>query len=144
MLALFMALGVRSMYLRSIWGTDGDPADVDSELRGLASLGGGESSAGPYTGIKALMLAVLDNGIASYLSSTPRIRAEAEYWISTSARRSPFSFTVVCETLRLEPEAVRVALQRLREQQGKPVRSLGRRRQNVRRAGRVLARKTGS
>ena len=132
------------MHLRSIWGTDGIASGVDPEVQEIASLGGGESSAGPYTGIKALMLAVLDNGIASYLSATPRIRAEAEYWIATSARRSPFSFTVVCETLRLEPDAVRAALQRLRAQQGKPLRSLGRRRQNVRRSGRVLARKTGS
>ena len=132
------------MHLRAIWGTNGGSSGDDPDLRDIISLGGGESSAGPYTGIKALMLAVLDNGIASYLSSTPRIRAEAEYWIGTSARRSPFSFTVVCETLRLEPDAVRAAVQRLRAQQGKALRSLGRRRQNVRRAGRVLARKTGS
>jgi hypothetical protein len=130
------------MHLRSVWANEG--SDFDLDLFGVCSLGGGEPSAGPYTGIKALMLAVLDNGIASYLSSTPRIRAEAEYWISASGRRSPFSFTVVCETLRLEPEAVRAALQRLRDRGRGPVRSIGRRRQNVRRAGRLLARKTGA
>jgi hypothetical protein len=137
-----MALGAKNMHLRSAWANEGSDLDVD--LFGFRSLGGGEPSAGPYTGIKALMLAVLDNGIASYLSATPRIRAEAEYWISASGRRSPFSFTVVCETLHLEPEAVRAALRRLRDRGRSPVRSIGRRRQNVRRAGRLLARKTGS
>jgi hypothetical protein len=119
-------------------------SDFDLDLLGVSSLGGGQPSAGPYTGIKALMLAVLDNGIASYLSSTPRIRAEAEHWIGTSGRRSPFSFTVVCETLRLEPDAVRAALRRSRDREGGPIRSVGRRRQNVRRAGRLLVRKTAS
>jgi hypothetical protein len=137
-----MALGAKNMHLRSVWANEGSELDVD--LFGVCSLGGGEPSAGPYTGIKALMLAVLDNGITSYLSSTPRIRAEAEYWIDASGRRSPFSFTVVCETLRLEPDAVRAALRRLRDREGRPLRSIGRRRQNVRRAGRLLARKTGS
>jgi hypothetical protein len=137
-----MALGAKNMHLRSVWANEG--SDFDLDLFGVCSLGGGEPSAGPYTGIKALMLAVLDNGIASYLSSTPRIRAEAEYWIGASGRRSPFSFTVVCETLRLEPDAVRAALRRLRDREGRPIRSIGRRRQNVRRTGRLLARKTGS
>jgi hypothetical protein len=138
-----MSLGAKNnMHLRSVWANQGSDLDVD--LLGVCSLGGGEPSARPYTGIKALMLAVLDNGIASYLSSTPRIRAEAEYWISAPGRRSPFSFTVVCETLRLEPDAVRVALRRLRNREGGPIRSIGRRRQNVRRAGRLLVRKTGS
>ncbi len=123
-------------------GREFDP-DFDLDVRGPASVCGGEPTSGPYTGIKALMLAVLDNGIACYLSPTPRIHAEAEYWITTNARRSPFSFAVVCETLKLEPDAVRAALQRLREQQDQgPIRGLGRRRQNVRRSGRLLASKS--
>jgi len=138
-----MALGVKNMRVRSVW-MHGEGSDLDLDLFGVFSLGGGEPSAGPYTGIKALMLAVLDNGIASYLSSAPRIRAEAEHWIGTSGRRWPFSFTVVCETLRLEPDAVRAALRRLRARGGEPMRAIGRRRQNVRRAGRLLARKTAS
>jgi hypothetical protein len=131
------------MRLRSV-SLNGEGSGRDLGLFGIGALGGGESSARPYTGIKALMLAVLDNGIASYLSPTPRIRAEAEYWIDTSGRRSPFSFTVVCETLRLEPDAVRAALRRLRDRGGEPLRTIGRRRQNVRRAGRLLVRKTAS
>jgi hypothetical protein len=138
-----MALGAKNLHVRSVW-VNGEGSDFDPDLFGGCSLGGGQSSTEPYTGIKALMLAVLDNGIASYLSSTPRIRAEAEYWINASGRRSPFSFTVVCETLRLEPDAVRAALRRLRDGEGGPIPTIGRRRQNVRRAGRLLMRKTGS
>jgi len=73
---------------------------------------------GEYTGTKALMLAVLDNGIRSYLGPAGRIRTEAEYWVNGGDRRSPFSFTVVCETLGLEPDAVRGALRRGRPQNG--------------------------
>ncbi len=124
------------------FGSDTDSGDLDLDVLGLSSVGGGEPTCGPYTGIKALMLAVLDNGIACYLSSTPRIHAEAEYWIMANARRSPFSFAVVCETLRLEPDAVRAALRRLRERNHGPLSSLGRRRQNVRRAGRLLAKRS--
>ncbi len=119
-------------------------SDLDTDLLGLTALGGGEPGDGPYTGIKALMLAVLDNGIAGYLSTVPRIRAEAEYWVIAAGQRSPFSFNVVCETLRLEPDAVRGALRRMRER-GKPARrTLVRRRPNVRREGRLLASKRTS
>ena len=52
--------------------------------------------------------------------------------------RSPFSFTVVCETLGLEPDAVRTALRRLRANQQvlnqPPVK---RSRPNVHRYGRI-------
>ncbi len=129
------------MHLRG-FGNETQGGDLDLDVLGLTTVGGGEPTCGPYTGIKALMLAVLDNGIACYLSATPRIHAEAEYWIMASAGRSPFSFAVVCETLRLEPDAVRTALRRLREQHRGPFSSLGRRRQNVRRAGRLLAKRS--
>jgi hypothetical protein len=107
----------------------------------MTPIGGGESSRRPYTGTKALMVAVLDNGIASYFSHTPRIRAEAELWLADSGHESPFSFTVVCETLGLEPDAVRAALDRVRTQNGSGARIMGRRRGNVRREGRIVASK---
>ena len=44
---------------------------------------------------------------------------------------------MICETLGLEPSAVRAALERMRAQRGNPTRSLGRTRPNVRRANRV-------
>ena len=82
----------------------------------LVSLGGGEPrEAASYTGTKALMLAVLEDGINSFLRGKGRARTEAEHWITTARRRSPFSFEVVCETLGLDPQAVRHALHRMRE-----------------------------
>ena len=69
---------------------------------------------GPFTGLKALMLAVLENGIAAYLGLPGRRREEAEAWIMTRHHRSPFAFAVVCETLGLEPSAVRTTLQEWR------------------------------
>jgi hypothetical protein len=143
MLRPFMSQGAKNMQSRSCL-TAGKLNDVGLDFFSVGSVGGGQSSTGPYTGVKALMLAVLDNGIASYLSSIPRLRAEAEHWITAPGRGSPFAFPVVCETLRLEPDAVRAALRRLRDGASGPIRSIGRRRQNVRRAGRLLARKTGS
>jgi hypothetical protein len=117
--------------------------DLDLELLRLASLGGGESRSAQYTGTKALMLAILEDGIRSYLSPMGRIRSEAEYWVRSARQTSPFSFTVVCETLGLEPDAVRVALERLRARNVSPRRALGRSRPNVRRAGRLMGRRTG-
>lgn len=90
------------------------------DLSSLIGIGGGESRSAPYTGTKALMLAVLEDAIRSYLSSETRARSEAEGWVLSRQRRSVFSFIVVCETLGLEPKAVRTALRRLRAQQVTP------------------------
>jgi DNA-binding MarR family transcriptional regulator len=89
------------------------------------------------------MLAILEDGVRSYLSSVPRVRAEAELWISTRRQRSPFSFHVVCETLGLEPSAVKAALRRLRAQ-GPAARAtlIRRSRPNVRRNGRLTVRRS--
>jgi len=113
------------------------------DRHGVMSLGGDKASCDAFTGVKALMRAVLENGITCYLSSAPRVRAEAEYWIDTKAGRAPFSFAVVCETLALEPDAVRAALRRLRNGGATPRRAFGRRRPGGRRAGRLLARAVG-
>jgi hypothetical protein len=117
--------------------------DFDLDLSRLSSLGGGEPRSAQYTGTKALMLAILEDGIRSYLSPVGRVRTEAEYWVKTGKQRSPFSFTVVCETLGLEPDAVRAALDRLRARNVSPRRVLGRSRPNVRRTGRLVGRRTG-
>ena len=90
------------------------------DLASLIGIGGGESRSAPYTGTKALMLAVLEDAIRAYLSPEPRAHTEAEGWILSRQRRSVFSFIVVCETLGLEPKAVRDALRRLRVQQFSP------------------------
>ncbi len=112
------------------------------DLLGVGSLGGRGAGCAPLTGIKALMVAVLENGISCYLSSTPRLRTEAEYWIGTRADRSPFSFSVVCETLALEPDAVRAALRRLRSDNALVKPAFARRRAGARRAGRLVTRVT--
>jgi hypothetical protein len=117
--------------------------ELDLDLIRLSSLGGGEPRNAQYTGTKALMLAILEDGIRSYLSPVGRVRCEAEYWVTSTRQRSPFSFTVVCETLGLEPEAVRTALERLRAKKTHPRKVLGRSRPNVRRTGRIVTRKTG-
>jgi hypothetical protein len=124
-------------------GREAGAGEIDLDLMRLTSLGGGESRSAQYTGTKALMLAILEDGIRSYLSPVGRVRTEAEYWVKTSRQRSPFSFTVVCETLGLEPDAVRAALDRLRARNVSPRSVLGRSRPNVRRTGRLVGRRTG-
>ncbi len=104
----------------------------------LRSIGGGTGSGQPFTGIRALMLAVLDNAISNYLGSTAQLREEAELWINSRSRRSPFSFSIVCETLGLDSEAVRAALHRWRMSAPETPRIAGRRRPNVTRGGRVV------
>ena len=117
--------------------------DLDLDLLRLSSLAGGEPRAAQYTGTKALMLAILEDGIRSYLSPVGRIRNEAEYWVKSARSRSPFSFAVVCETLGLEPSAVRAALERMRAKNVSPRRAIARSRPNVRRTGRIMGRRTG-
>ena len=95
------------------------PVNTD-DISSFIGIGGGEARCAPYTGTKALMLAVLEDAIRAYLSPEPRARVEAEQWVLSRQRRSVFSFTVVCETLGLEPKAVRVALRRMRVQEVGP------------------------
>jgi hypothetical protein len=111
--------------------------DFEVDAIRLTLLGGGEPRTGQYTGTKALMLAVLENACRCYFSPKTRIRTEAERWIANSQTKSPFAFLVVCETLGLEPEAVRKALHRLRSGNGLSPTALRRSRPNVHRAGRI-------
>jgi hypothetical protein len=89
----------------------------------------------PHSGTRALMLAVFEDGVRCYLASTGRTRSEAEQWVHSSERRSPFSFVVVCETLGLDPSAARVALQRFRERLAADAPVLRRKRPYGRRTG---------
>ncbi len=114
-----------------------EDADLDIEALRAASLGGGEPRQTHFTGTKALMLAVLEDGIRSYLSPNRAIAQEAEYWVHSEKRRSPFSFVVICEMLGLDATAVRAALKRMREQRVSPRKAIPRARPNVRVAGRV-------
>jgi hypothetical protein len=102
---------------------------------------GGEPRSGQLTGTRALMLAVLEDGIRSYLGNSRVIAHEAEFWIHSHRRHSPFSFIVVCEMLGLDPDAVRKTLQRMKFDNVSPRKALPRARHNVRIPGRVYARK---
>ncbi len=105
------------------------PREFDPEREGIACvpIAADALRSGPFTGLKALMLAVLENGITAYLGLPGRRRDEAEAWVMTRNHRSPFAFAVVCETLGLEPNAVRGTLQewRLSKRGGRDLRSRG-------------------
>jgi len=116
-------------------------SELLADLQGM--LGGGVPRHSALGGIKGLLLAVLEDGIRSYLSPLQEVRTEAEYWVSSGRARSPFCFVVICETLGLEPTAVRQALDRLRTQRVNPARAIGRTRPNARRAHRVSQRQVG-
>jgi hypothetical protein len=69
------------------------------------------------SGEKALMLAVLEDGIRCFQEhlrnprSNPRLLSrEAEDWIRAVDYDWPFSFNNVCETLSIDPSALRAAL----------------------------------
>lgn len=106
------------------------------EFEMLSSLGGGESRGTDYTGTKALMLAVLEDGVRAYLGATPRLRAEAELWVASPHRRWVFSFDIVCETLGLEPDSVRTVLLRWRAARTSPDTLREARRDRMRQAAR--------
>jgi hypothetical protein len=86
----------------------------------------------PPTGVKGLMLAMLDDGIRSYLGPTGRLQSDAERWILDTRTWTPFSFAVVCETLGLAPDAARTVLQRLHTEACSARTAIGRLRPNVR------------
>jgi len=85
----------------------------DPELAALIGVCGGVCGGGPFLGVKALMLALLEDAIRAYLGPVDRNREEAALWMADSRRRWVFAFPVVCETLGLEPSAVRAAVRRL-------------------------------
>lgn len=95
-------------------------------------------AAQPWSGVQALMLAVLDDAIHSLRSAQSLVRAEAEHWITSQERRYVFSFVVICETLKLDPSAVRRSVMNLVEKKRPLGRSLSRSRPNVRHSGPIL------
>ena len=116
--------------------------DDDLNMLLLHPVTGGEPRSGQLTGTRALMLAVLEDGIRSYLGGSRVIAHEAEFWIYSHRRHSPFSFVVVCEMLGLDADAVRKTLRRLKSENVSPRKALPRARHNVRIPGRVYTRKT--
>jgi len=116
-----------------------DLSQEDVLKLGGEPLRGGESRSGQFTGTKALMLAVLEDGIRAYLNGSQLAADEAEFWIYSRRRQSPFSFVVVCEMLGLQPDAVRDTLKKMKATSHGARKILRRARHNVRVPGRVHA-----
>jgi len=116
-------------------GIDGFPAvEVDDlDVSMLSSLSGGEPRHGTHSGIKALMVAVLEDGIRCFLSPVARHRHQAEIWLFSRRTRSPFAFDTVCEILGLDAGAVRSSLRTLAASRTPLATVRGRSRPNVRR-----------
>jgi len=98
----------------------------------------GASCGAAPTGVKALMLAVLEEAMRNFLGRNGAWHDDAAFWMGTTRRESPFAFRTVCETLGLEPSAVRRALYRLRERNVSAREAGGRLRPNVSRKARRL------
>lgn len=86
---------------------------ADGEMAALLGIGGGQGGGLPLSGVRGLMLAMLEDAVRNYLGSHGRAQAEAEAWID-SQQRWVFSFPTICETLGVEPAAAREALRRMR------------------------------
>ena len=74
-------------------GNNGTDRAFDQETMqsiGLQAVTGGESRTGQLTGTKALMLAVLEDAIRSYLRGSRLVARDAEFWIESPRRPSPF------------------------------------------------------
>ena len=85
------------------------------QLTSSGSVGGGESRANNSSGIKALLFAVFEDGVRCYLGPPGGQRTAAEAWVR-SKQSSAFSFGTVCEVLGFDPDAVRDALAKLRQE----------------------------
>jgi hypothetical protein len=90
-----------------------------------------------HSGVRGLMLAVLEDAIHSRKSSECRVREEAERWMSSRQCRYIFSFAVICETLDLDPTGVRRSVMGLLAKKRRSGRLIRRSRPNVRRAGAI-------
>lgn len=93
------------------------------------------------SGAKALLIAILQDGLRCFFSAVPRVRNEAECWVKSRRRRSPFSFVAVCENLGLDPDAVAAAVWKMRTRNVAPKTSFSRTRPPTRRAARPAGRK---
>ncbi len=118
--------------------------ELEIDLLRSGAIGGGDPDRTPITGTRALMLAVLEDAIRCYLDGRKHISEEAERWIKANWRGSPFTFVIVCETLRLDPQAVRCSLDKMKSAQVSSRAAIPRARNNVRVPGRVCTRKSRS
>ena len=99
-----------------------------------------ETHDGLPAGIRALMMAVLEDAINSLTSSVVRVRSEAVRWIMSRECQHVFSYAVICETLDLNPSAARRSIMGMLDKQQTSGRLLKRNRPNVRRSGTIQLR----
>ncbi len=97
-----------------------------------------------YGGLRALMLAVFEDGVRCFLGTSPTLAAEAEAWVFGRPSPNPFCFPVLCEVLGLDPSATREALLAMRRLGTLRPAKLPRVRHNVRSAFRVRPRRIRS
>lgn len=92
---------------------DATPDSIE-ELLSMAR-SAGSSSGYQLTGVKGLMLAVLEEGVRTFLnnSSENREQIRARNWIASSEHHD-CSFVTLCELFGVEPSAARWALMKLR------------------------------
>lgn len=93
------------------------------------------NAAPPWSGMRGLMLAVLEDAVHSLRSANSLVRAEAELWMTSRDCRYVFSFAVICEAFGLEPSAVRRSVIGLLDKNATRGRLLKRSRPNVRHSG---------
>lgn len=74
----------------------------------------GPLQGGSFDGTKALLFAVLDDGIRTFFSANSRLRRDAEHWMDDPRARGPFAFRTICDLFLLDPDAVRRELLRMR------------------------------
>lgn len=99
--------------------------DSDSALLAMARSGGGCPSEN-LTGVRAMLLAVLEDAIRTFLGQSPkeiRAQTEAAHWVRSNERKYA-SFITICELFGLEPSAVRKALFELRRQGTPPTQGI--------------------
>jgi len=94
----------------------GDHSDADLVRHRML---GGEPRNTNHDGTKALMLAVLEEGTRCYFGPHGHQRSAAETWIRSKDTWA-FSFITICEVLDVEPDAVRQALPRLKDEFAAP------------------------
>ncbi len=97
-----------------------DNGDFLRQVLSNSSVSDGDSGNGPHEGVKALMLAVLEEALRTYFGPSGHERRQAEDWVR-SRSNSTFSFVTVCETLGLDPNATRHALSRMKGDLVRPV-----------------------
>jgi hypothetical protein len=129
------------LYSHLAYDTAANRDDDALEVLRLDHLAGGEPRTSQLTGTKALMLAVFEDGIRCYLKGRKLIAVEAENWLESGKRYSPFAFVVLCETFGLDPQAVRATVKRIKREHRDIGEILPRVRNNVRVPGRVCLRK---